>query len=114
MAYGRDGNRIATINTRRAETASDPGESSLRLWDTASLQPVGDALSFPGAHFDYEPRVVATRDGGRLVNGGLDAAVVWDLEPSRWEVMACGIANRSLTRAEWDRFLPGRAYDPAC
>jgi hypothetical protein len=28
--------------------------------------------------------------------------------------MACRIANRSLTRAEWDRYLPNRAYHATC
>jgi WD40 repeat protein len=114
VAYGGGGSRLATISTSRGPTASDPGASSLGLWDAAGLQPVGDAASFPGAPFGTEPRVVATPDGRRLVHGVIDSAVVWDLEPSRWEDMACRIANRSLTRAEWERYLPGRAYDPAC
>src|SRR5262249_56438412 len=27
---------------------------------------------------------------------------------------ACTVANRVLTRQEWEEFLPGRAYEPAC
>ena len=54
-------------------------------------------------------------DGGRVVHGSLAGfAVVWDLDPARWEKLACGIAGRQLTRAEWHRYLPGRDYDPAC
>jgi WD40 repeat protein/class 3 adenylate cyclase len=113
VAYGRGGTRIATTGITRLPTPSDPGASFVRLWDTASLQPVGDPLPIPGTGA-FDPRVVATPDGGRLVQGGSRAAVVLDLDPSRWEDMACRIANRSLTRAEWGRYLPGRAYDPAC
>jgi len=111
VAYGRGGTRIAIFSTLRLATPSDPGASSLQLWDTASLQPVGDAISLP----TDAGRVVANRDGRRLANGGARGfAVLWDLDPSRWEAMACRIANRSLTRAEWDRYLPNRAYHPAC
>jgi WD40 repeat protein/class 3 adenylate cyclase len=112
VAYGRGGTRIATITNDRLPTPSDPGASSLRLWDTATLQQVGNALSLPVTI--EAARIVGTRNGERLVNGGIDSAVVWDIGPSSWERLACRIANRSLTRAEWDRYLPGRPYDPAC
>jgi hypothetical protein len=41
-------------------------------------------------------------------------AVVWDLDPEHWASLACNIAGRSLTRAEWHEFLPGRPYHPTC
>jgi WD40 repeat protein len=110
VAYGRGGTRIAIISGIRPATPSDPGASSLQLWDTASLQPVGNAISIP----TDQPRLTANRDGRRLVNGGNGFAVLWDLDPTRWEDMACRISNRPLTRAEWDRYLPNRAYHPAC
>ena len=59
--------------------------------------------------------LAANPDGGLVVHGS-DAgfAVVWDLDPRHWSALACGIAGRSLTRGEWDGYLPGLAYDPAC
>ena len=30
------------------------------------------------------------------------------------ERRACELANRTLTREEWEEFLPGRPYEPAC
>jgi DNA-binding SARP family transcriptional activator/WD40 repeat protein len=118
VAYARGGTRIATTTDIRpatlsdpgAATPSDPGASSLRLWDTASLEPVGDAIAFPSTG----GRAVASPDGRRLAITGHDLAVLWDLDPSRWEAMGCRIANRPLTRAEWDHYLPNRAYHPAC
>ncbi len=110
VAYGRGGTRIATITGVRAPTPPNPGASSLVLWDAASLQPVGDPIPIPTALF----RPVASPDSRRIVNGGDGIAVVLDLDPSRWEHMACRIANRSLTRAEWHRYLPNRAYHPTC
>jgi class 3 adenylate cyclase/WD40 repeat protein len=110
VAYGRGGTRIATITAIRAPTPPDPGASSLELWDPVSLQPVGDPIPIPTA----AGRIVASPDSRWIVNGGNGIAVVWDLDPSRWEHMACRIANRSLTRAEWDRYLPNRAYHATC
>jgi DNA-binding SARP family transcriptional activator/WD40 repeat protein len=110
VAYARGGTRIAAFSTLRLQTPSDPGASSLRLWDTASLQSVGDDLPLPTA----AGRASASPDGRRIANTGHGIAAIWDLDPSRWEAMACRIANRPLTRAEWDRYLPNRAYHPAC
>jgi hypothetical protein len=38
----------------------------------------------------------------------------WDVRPASWERQACAVAGRTLTRAEWQDVLPGRAYAPAC
>jgi hypothetical protein len=40
--------------------------------------------------------------------------MVWDVDPASWARRACEIANRALTPEEWDEFLPGRPYEPAC
>ena len=54
-------------------------------------------------------------DGRRLLmtlaNG---EGAVWDVDPVSWARRACALANRTLTREEWERFLPGRPYEPAC
>jgi hypothetical protein len=54
-------------------------------------------------------------DGRRLLmtlaNG---QGAVFDVDPQLWARRACALANRTLTREEWERFLPGRAYEPAC
>ena len=34
--------------------------------------------------------------------------------PESWARRACTLANRTLTREEWEEFLPGRPYEPAC
>jgi len=38
----------------------------------------------------------------------------WDIRPKSLVRQACMVAGRTLTRAEWDEFLPGREYSPAC
>jgi WD40 repeat protein len=38
----------------------------------------------------------------------------YSMDPADWLREACGVAGRELTRAEWDRYLPGRDYEPTC
>jgi hypothetical protein len=38
----------------------------------------------------------------------------WDIRPESLIRQACLVAGRALTRAEWEEFLPGPAYVPAC
>jgi WD40 repeat protein/DNA-binding SARP family transcriptional activator len=92
--------------------ATGDADGSVRLFDVASGQALGaplpgvaQSLSIPfftpnGTH------VIAAEDNGR--------AVRWDIRPASLVRHACEVAGRRLTRAEWDEFLPGRDYDPAC
>jgi WD40 repeat protein/class 3 adenylate cyclase len=41
-------------------------------------------------------------------------AFLWDMSPTAWNSRACDIAGRTLTRQEWQEFLPDRPYAPAC
>jgi WD40 repeat protein len=38
----------------------------------------------------------------------------YPLDPAGWLRAACAVAGRDLTRAEWDRYLPGRPWQPTC
>ncbi|SDY30791.1 hypothetical protein SAMN05660209_02512 [Geodermatophilus africanus] len=38
----------------------------------------------------------------------------YPLEPAAWLAEACAIVARDLTPTEWDRYLPGRPYEPTC
>ena len=54
-------------------------------------------------------------DGRRLLMTlGNGQGAVWDVDPESWAQRACKLAGRTLTREEWDEFLPGRPYEPAC
>ena len=48
------------------------------------------------------------------MTSGDGQGAVWDFDPESWKQRACAIANRTLTREEWEQFLPGRPYEPAC
>jgi hypothetical protein len=54
-------------------------------------------------------------DGRRLLmTNGDGRGAIWDVDPDSWARRACTLANRTLTRAEWEESLPGRRYEPAC
>jgi WD40 repeat protein len=38
----------------------------------------------------------------------------YPLQPAAWLAEACAIVARDLTRDEWERYLPGRPYEPTC
>jgi WD40 repeat protein/tRNA A-37 threonylcarbamoyl transferase component Bud32 len=85
--------------------------TSVSLWDVTTGIRIGPNLttgSFP-------TRLDLSSDGRRLLTtNGDGTGAVWDVDPKSWARRACALANRTLTREEWERFLPGRPYEPAC
>ena len=60
-------------------------------------------------------RVLVSPDAGRLVWAAEGSGpIVWDARLDGWIARACRIANRDLTEAEWNRFLPGERYARVC
>ncbi len=94
--------------TTLAISGFDPVAS---LLDVATGTQIGPRLTAGsrGAMLDLSP------DGRRLLmtNGNGEGAV-WNIDPDSWARRACALANRTLTREEWEEFLPGRPYEPAC
>ena len=40
---------------------------------------------------------------------GNGQGAVWDVDPESWKRRACALANRTLTREEWERVPPRAA-----
>ena len=81
------------------------------LWDVATGARIGPTLTAGSrrAEIDLSP------DGRQLLEThGNGEGAVWDVDPESWKRRACELANRTLTREEWEEFLPGRPYEPAC
>jgi len=59
--------------------------------------------------------VAFIRDGRHLLAQYFDGQTFeWDVNPASWRDRACAVAGRNLTREEWDKFLPNRAYRRTC
>jgi WD40 repeat protein len=81
------------------------------LWDVATGTQIGPRLpaGSRSTMLDQSP------DGRQLLTtAGNGQGAVWNIDPESWKQRACDIANRTLTREEWEEFLSGRAYKPAC
>jgi WD40 repeat protein len=81
------------------------------LWDVRTGTQIGPQLTAG----DRRTMIDLSPDGGHLLEThGNGQGAVWDVDPESWERRACDLANRKLTRQEWEEFLPGRPYQPAC
>jgi len=81
------------------------------LWDVATGIQVGPQLTAG----DRRTMIDLSPDGRQLLEThGNGEGAVWDVDPDSWARRACALANRTLTRKEWEEFLPGRPYEPAC
>jgi WD40 repeat protein len=84
----------------------------LSLWDVTNRNPLGPSL------VGYQGNVMSMKFSldGRLLATGYDnqAVVLWDFRPETWMAVACEIAARNLTRAEWEQLLPGEPYRQTC
>ena len=81
------------------------------LWDVATGTQIGPRLTAG----DRRAMLDLSSDGRRLLMTlGNGQGAVWDVDPESWKRRACALANRTLTREEWEEFLPGRPYEPAC
>jgi WD40 repeat protein len=100
VAYSADGEMFAAAL----------GDGAVSLFDGGSLEPLGDPIPAPGAN-----AVAFSPEGGVLaaLGAGGDVVVI-ATDRDVWQRSACEIAGRQLTRAEWEHFLPGMAYEPSC
>jgi WD40 repeat protein len=91
-------------------TLAVSGEPDASLWDVATGVEIGRLSG--GSR---KAMLDISADGRRaLLTNANGQGAVWNIEPESWARRACTIANRTLTREEWAKFLPGRPYEPAC
>jgi WD40 repeat protein len=87
-------------------------DGSIKLVDVATRTVIG---SLPGPA-DLFNTVAFTPDGSHIfvVYEQTGRGIRWTFDAKKWADRACDVAGRTLTRDEWNRFLPGVPYDPAC
>jgi WD40 repeat protein len=105
IAFINDGTRFVTPSIL-------PAIGRIDLWDTATLQPVGEPLTAPTTESLFsnaDPR------GTKIAIGSYSGiTTVLDVDPRSWERAACRLAGRNLTRTEWKQYVPGQSYRRTC
>lgn len=98
-------------------TGGNPTPSA-QLYDTQTLQRIG--MPFPINHVPADNNFgigfpVTTNNIGTLFAAGeTDAPTLWDVDPTHWRTIACTIAGRNLSHAEWQTYLPNQRYQRTC
>jgi WD40 repeat protein len=101
LEFSRDGRTLAI-------SSYEPAAS---LWDVATGTQIGPQLTAG----DRRTMIDLSADGRQMLEvHGNGQGAVWDVDPESWKRRACDLANRTLTREEWEEFLPARPYEPAC
>jgi WD40 repeat protein len=105
LAFDRD-RRLATLSLE-----------DLELWDLPRREPFAtETFATTTGSEGSGSQVAFAPDGRSLAVLGLDARpLIFDVDPRSWLRVACRIANRNLTEAEWRRFVgPGFPYERTC
>jgi WD40 repeat protein len=90
------------------------GSGNVLLWDVATATTIGDPLPGPGPDDNWLAAYFSPDGSHIVVVSETGSGWLWDVDPSDWENRACRIAGRSLTRQEWEEFLPDRTYHATC
>jgi WD40 repeat protein len=100
IAFSPDGRTLAALNGLGLEVWDMPARASLGILQGQEGETVGPAFALGG-------RVVAV---GSLYGD----VVLWDVDMSSWRRLACTVANRNLTVAEWQHYLSPQPYRRTC
>jgi WD40 repeat protein len=108
LEFSPDGRILAVAGSAAGRVVA---RVDVSLWDVATGTQIGPSLSAGRRTVMID----ISSDGRRLLMTAANGeGAVWDIDPQSWARRACRVANRTLTRGEWSRFLPGRPYRPAC
>jgi WD40 repeat protein/energy-coupling factor transporter ATP-binding protein EcfA2 len=109
-ALATTGGRIVFSSDGMMLLASN--SSSTTLWDVQTHNPIGLSIPINGRDFNADGTFLA----GMTYSIGQEVTTIhlFDLKPQSWFSAACHLASRNFTRAEWDYYFPGEAYQMTC
>jgi WD40 repeat protein/DNA-binding SARP family transcriptional activator len=96
---------------RHGQLITAGGDGQLRLWDVATRILIGAPM--PAAGTNSQTRFFPT--GNQVLDvSSSGTGVIWNVNPTTWEAQACQVANRNLTRQEWNEYISDRSYAQVC
>ncbi len=100
VAFSPDGQRIA----------SGGADNTVRLWDTATGQPIGQPMT---GHQNAVSSVASSPNGKRIVSGGADTVRVW---PAYADAAAvCAKLTTNMSHHKWREWVsPDIDYIEVC
>lgn len=104
VSFSPDGQTLATANT----------DGTVSMWNIADpAEPASlGSLAGPGGTvfsvaFSHTANILAAGSQDRLTQ-------LWLATPAAAAGYICAITGTPITRAEWERYIPGLPYDPPC
>ncbi len=90
-------------------------DATVRLWDVTNLDDVTQ-IGLPLKEATSTSNDAAfSQDGKTLaVVGGMHSVIIHNLDQSTWSEKACKIANRNLTKDEWNMYMGVLPYHETC
>jgi DNA-binding SARP family transcriptional activator/WD40 repeat protein len=95
-------------------TSASSGQEHAQLYDATTLEPIGVTFSYAGTPGGYGRPIAVNNAGTLFSEAEADRPPLWDVNPADWLTIACRIAGRNLTQAEWHQYLPSRPYQLTC
>ncbi|WP_262843834.1 TIR domain-containing protein [Sphaerisporangium corydalis] len=91
-----------------SQTVVSAAAGEIILWSVAQRAPMAKLILASGP-LVYSPngRILASTSRN-------NAITLWDTDPASWRRTLCTIADRDLTPAEWNAYLPERPYRHVC
>jgi len=103
LAFSTDGKMLASLSE----------EENIILWDTSQWHALGQLDSEDSWTTNFQYFMTFSPDNSHLFIAS-GAMSDWSVSPQQWKATACQIANRELTQAEWEQYLPDQPYQTIC
>jgi WD40 repeat protein len=92
------------------------GAAQAQLYDASTLEPIGTPFPTSAVRPENPPIDPMAVNGPGTMFAETTSAdpILWHVDPAHWLTIACTIAGRNLTSAEWHHYLPQRTYQRTC